>query len=105
MFESEDARAEKLRELFLIERKGERPFLTTSELTLAETLVGANRNADENLIEIYSNWTISNAYLEVGPIHRDILGAASILRALYDTLKLPDAIHLATAFAFDGSHS
>ena len=104
MFESEDDRAEKLRELFLVEHPGEKPFLTTSELTLSETLVGAYRKTDENLIEIYSNWTTSNAYLEVGPIQRDILWSASILRAMYDTLKLPDAIHLATAFAFDCSH-
>jgi predicted nucleic acid-binding protein len=104
MFESEDARSEKLRELFLTERTGERPFLVTSELTLSETLVGAYRKGDESLIEIYSNWTTSNSHLEVGPLHRDILWGASILRAEYDTLKLPDALHLATAFAFDCTH-
>ena len=104
MFESVDDRAEKLRKLFLAERHGEKQFLTTSELTLSETLVGAYRRNDETLVEIYSSWTVSNAYLEVGPVQREILLCASILRATYDALKLPDAIHLATAFAFDCSH-
>jgi predicted nucleic acid-binding protein len=104
MFESEDRRAEQLRELFSAEPKGDTRFLTTSELTLAETLTGAYRKADESLIEIYRNWTISNPYLEVGPIQREILWSAAILRSRHNTLKLPDAIHLATAFEFNCSH-
>lgn len=104
MFESENQRAEKLREIFSAEPKAGVRFFATSELTLAETLTGAYRKADESLIEIYRNWTISNAYLEVGPIQREILWSAAILRSKYDALKLPDAIHLATAFAFNCSH-
>lgn len=103
MFESDDKRAEKLRELFSTSR-GTQPFLATSELTLSETLVGAYRNSNQDLIDIYSRWTITNDYLEVGPVQRDILWAAAVLRSTHRALKLPDAIHLATAFAFDCSH-
>jgi len=104
LFESQDSRAEKLRQLFLIERSAPSPFLATSELTLSEVLVQPYRTADERLIQIYSNWTITNSYLEVGPIRREILWRAAILRSYYEALRLPDAIHLATAFAFRCSH-
>lgn len=104
VFESEDQRAEQLREIFSIEPKGDTRFLATSELTLAEAVTGAYPKSDESLIEIYGNWTVSNTYLEVGPIQRDILWGAAILRSNHDALKLPDAIHLATAFAFNCSH-
>lgn len=81
-----------------------RSFFVTSELTLAELLVDPYRNGDERLIQLYDNWTISNEILEVGPVSRDALYYAAVLRARYKMLKLPDAIHLATAFGFQCSH-
>lgn len=69
----------------------------TSELTLAESLVEPLRNRDVQLVNLYENWTISNQVLEVVPVQREILRHAAILRAQRRSLKLPDAIHLATA--------
>jgi len=101
-FESEDARAERLR--ILLSTLRPQPFLATSELTLSETLAGAYRKSDDSLIEIYSHWTTTNSYIEVSPVTRDVLWAAAILRSQVAALKLPDAIHLATAFALGCSH-
>jgi hypothetical protein len=42
--------------------------------------------------------------LKVGPITSDITGIAAKLRALHKSLKLPDAIHVATALAFGCTH-
>jgi predicted nucleic acid-binding protein len=53
------------------------------------------RNAE--LINVYDNWMITNSYLEVVPIARDLLFKAAHLRANDKSLKLPDAIHLTTA--------
>jgi len=103
-FESENERAEQLRRIFSIEPEGTTRFLTTSELTLSETLTGAFRTGNARLIEIYSAWIKSSRYIEVAPVRRNVLRDAALLRARYAALKLPDAIRLATAFAFDCSH-
>lgn len=79
-------------------------FFATSELTFAETLVEPYRRRDEGLIRSYENWSFNNGILQVGPVTREILYCAAVLRAEHTGLKLPDAIHLATAFAFDCSH-
>lgn len=104
LFEGNDERAKDLRSTFLAYRKSERRFFATSELTLAETLVGAYRKKDEDLVNPYDSWTISNREIEVGPVDRTILWRSAILRERYQPLKLPDAIHLATASAFGCSH-
>ena len=59
----------------------ERPRLVTSHLTLAELLVKPIEMNREDLIQIYNNWMISNAYLEVVPIVGDVLRDAAYLRA------------------------
>ena len=69
----------------------------TSELTLSELMVKPFEMKREDLISAYDNWTISNSYLEVIPIIRDVLRYAAQLRARDKTLKLPNAIHLAIA--------
>lgn len=104
LFEGNDELAADLRSMLLADQKSEPQFFATSELTLAETLVGAYRKKDENLISLYDSWTISNREIEVGPVDRTILWRSAILRERYNALKLPDAIHLATAFAFGCSH-
>ena len=103
LFEGTDELSRVLSELFSIDRNSE-PYLATSELTLAEVLVLPTRRKDVQLISVYDNWTISNSYIEVGPIVRDVLRCAAILRASYLSLKLPDAIHLATALLRLCSH-
>jgi predicted nucleic acid-binding protein len=80
------------------------PFLVTSELTYAETLVKPYRDRDERSIAQFDNWSISNPVLEVRPVTRRVLHEAAVLRAQHKSLRLPDAIHLATAFDAGCSH-
>ena len=98
MFEKKNATARQLSNLLASNWNKNPPLVVTSDLTFAETLVHPYRQKDEQLIQIYENWSISNPYLEVMPITREILNYASVLRADYKSLRLPDAIHLSTAF-------
>lgn len=56
------------------------------------------------LIQMYDNWIRTNAHLTVGPIDRDVLWYAAVFRSQYDSLKLPDAIHLSAAVGLRCSH-
>jgi predicted nucleic acid-binding protein len=85
----------KLRALFAQFDRGELQAVT-SELTLAEILVKPLRDGDVAACESYRRVIQTSASLEVVPIGRDILLAAATLRAT-TTMKLPDAIHAATA--------
>ncbi len=104
LFEGDDELSAALGALFLFEPKSAKPFLATSELTLAELLVVPCREGNDQLIGSYDNWTRTNDYLEVGPVDRSVLWAAALLRARYSGLRLPDAIHVATALRFPCSH-
>jgi len=68
----------------------------TSELSLAECLVKPMRDNNAPLVRVYQQAFESTPHSTVAPITRDILVAAAQLRAA-SSLKLPDAIHLATA--------
>jgi predicted nucleic acid-binding protein len=85
-------------------QKPDEGFLFTSELSLAELLVHPCRDGDERVIQLYDNWTVSSGWLTVGPVDRDTLWSAALVRAEYSTLKLPDAIHLSTAVGFQCTH-
>ena len=76
------------------------PLFATSELTLAEVMVKPYRLGDEMLVQFYDRAIIGNGWLDVGPVDRQILEAAAILRARWRSLRLPDAIHVATAVSF-----
>jgi len=69
----------------------------TSELTVAETLVKPLMDGNQELQETYENALQDSDYLGIIPITRGILVKAAGLRAANTTLRLPDAIHLATA--------
>lgn len=71
----------------------------TSELSLAETLVKPLQSANPELERIYIDAIQSSGSLIVVPVSRDVLIAAARLRARHVALKLPDAIHAATALA------
>ncbi len=73
----------------------------TSELSLAEALVKPMQN--QNLIQqdVYKQAIANNRNLIVAPVSREVLIAAAQLRANTPTLKLPDAIHAATAQFYD----
>ncbi|QYO75956.1 type II toxin-antitoxin system VapC family toxin [Devosia salina] len=81
----------------------EPPFVT-SELTLAESLVHPIRNGDVRQEQGYENALTTSGWLSVIPVSRGILWAAASLRATYTRLKLPDAIHVATALGADCPH-
>lgn len=71
----------------------------TSEITLAEVLVKPLQQHDFNLIVAYNNLLAGRGVgqIETAPITREILGDAARIRAHKASVKLPDAIHIATA--------
>ena len=72
----------------------------TSDLTLAEVLVKPLELNCDDIARIYEDLLQSSPGLTVVPIDRSILVVAARLRAQL-TLRLPDAIHVATALATD----
>jgi len=71
-------------------------IVVTSELTLAEVLVKPLKDQNPAIQHAYRAFLAPTPVLEVVPISRDILEEAAQWRAT-TKLKLPDAIHLATA--------
>jgi predicted nucleic acid-binding protein len=72
-------------------------FATTSELTLAECLVMPYRKNRLDIAAVYEDILKGSDTLRVKAINRDILTAAAMIRAKGQAMKLPDAIHMATA--------
>ncbi|HZZ43250.1 MAG TPA: PIN domain-containing protein [Tepidisphaeraceae bacterium] len=68
----------------------------TSELTLAELLVKPMRDGDIHAQQTCQSILLNNPRLTLMPIARHTLIESARLRA-GSTLKLPDALHLATA--------
>jgi predicted nucleic acid-binding protein len=77
---------------------------TTSELTLAEVLVRPFRSKDEALEYIYRTLLAEEGLVEFVAIDRDTLLDAARVRAAFQNIKLPDAIHLASAIRRKASH-
>ncbi|HEX5778551.1 MAG TPA: type II toxin-antitoxin system VapC family toxin [Xanthobacteraceae bacterium] len=69
----------------------------SSELTLAEILVGPIRDGDDKLASRYHEMFQSGEHFLVAPVERDVLIEAAALRGIVGSLRLPDAIHVATA--------
>ena len=70
----------------------------SSQLTLAECLVKPMRETNEDAIEAVLQFLENQEHIELVPVSRDILVKAAEIRAIAG-LKLPDAIHLASAVA------
>jgi predicted nucleic acid-binding protein len=70
----------------------------TSELTLAETLVQPFQTGNQQQLDLYQRAIANAPHLTVVPIRRELLIDAAQVRAT-TKLKLPDAIHAATALA------
>jgi predicted nucleic acid-binding protein len=104
IFEGRDEIARHLLRLLGAIRPREPTFLVTSELTLAEVLVAPYRLRKDGLFQRYDDAIMTGGMLEVGPVDRSVLYFAAVLRADYRKLKLPDAIHLSTAFGFGCTH-
>lgn len=75
----------------------------TSELTLSEVLVKPIADGDVTKIEAYKNGLRNSETLTVVPVDRDVLIEAASVRA-FSSLKLPDAIHFATALLSNCTH-
>lgn len=69
----------------------------TSALTYSELLVKPLASGHRELIETYEEWMSGGFWLETVPVSRDLLMTASLIRAHARKIKLPDAIHLASA--------
>jgi predicted nucleic acid-binding protein len=69
----------------------------TSEITLAECLVGPFRHRDERTERAFYDVLRPRGGLTVAPVTREVLVGAARLRAARRALKLPDAVHAATA--------
>ncbi len=69
----------------------------TSELTLAEVLVKPLKDQLPAIQQAYKTFLTPTRALSIATVSREILEDAAQLRAT-TKLKLPDAIHLATAF-------
>lgn len=76
----------------------------TSALTLAEVLVHPLRENRQGVAALYRRMLSGEAWLSVIGISPDILEHAAALRAARRSLKLPDAIHVATAMQAGCSH-
>ncbi|HEY3571964.1 MAG TPA: type II toxin-antitoxin system VapC family toxin [Thermoanaerobaculia bacterium] len=68
----------------------------TSELSLAECLVKPMELGRSEVTEAYLEFLQNRRFLAIGPVSREILIEAAHLRGL-SRIKLPDAIHAATA--------
>ena len=72
-------------------------FATTSEITLAEILVKPLQHGSKELTIAYERMIMPTAHLDVLPVRREILINAAGIRALRSSIRLPDAVHIATA--------
>jgi predicted nucleic acid-binding protein len=68
----------------------------TSELTLAEVLIGPLRNNDRDVVRTYKSLLTSSKVLRTVPVNATILERSAAIRC-NSMISLPDAIHLATA--------
>ena len=71
--------------------------ISTSALTFSELKVKPLQIGDLDLLQTYDEWSSSAPWMDIWPVTLPILDGAALLRATRTGLKLPDAIHLATA--------
>ncbi len=84
----------------LLQRIDQKTLLAvSSDITLAEVLVKPMADARVDLQETHETALQSGGNLNMAPVTRSILREAARLRARYAALKLPDAIHAATAIS------
>jgi predicted nucleic acid-binding protein len=99
-FESEGARSDHAWWLLDAVETG-RVHGVTSELTLAEVLVKPLEMNDDGLAEAYRSMISGTAVLDVKPVDRETLVEAAWIRSRRKAVRLPDAIHLASARRLD----
>jgi predicted nucleic acid-binding protein len=83
--------------IIALQNGAQTPLFLTSRLTFAELMVKPLRDRDRMMASIYTSWAMSSAWLSVCEVDGRVLELAPLLRAQRPRLKLPDAIHLASA--------
>lgn len=78
--------------------------IVTSELTLAELLVRPLREDNAERVYVYRDLFEAAGNVDARSISRDVLLATAQIRADHPSVKLPDAIHIATAELARCSH-
>jgi predicted nucleic acid-binding protein len=78
--------------------------VVTTEMTLAELLVVPFRRADNTLVAFYTRLLSSEGTVDLRPASRETFLMAARLRSETPALKLPDAVHLATAMLSGCTH-
>lgn len=73
----------------------------TSEITLAELLVKPTELGAIDLASAYDRMIVSGPGFEVLPVMRHILVSAAGIRATRPSVRLPDAVHIASARALE----
>jgi predicted nucleic acid-binding protein len=101
--DEDETRASLLSELICRQPLDKAPIFCTSEISLAETLVKPLRLQREAVIQRYEDTIQTSYWLDVVPVARDVLYYAAVIRSQFK-LKLPDAIHLSTAYAAGCTH-
>lgn len=71
----------------------------TSEMTLAEILVKPVERGAAELASAYEAMIMPGPNFEIMPVRREVLVAAAGIRATRSSVRLPDAVHIATAQA------
>lgn len=71
----------------------------SSSLSLSECLVLPFKQNKKDLVRVYREAISSNQYLTIAPINDNVLISSANVRAK-SGLKLPDAIHAATALSY-----
>ncbi|OLP52650.1 hypothetical protein BJF92_14650 [Rhizobium rhizosphaerae] len=104
LLESQTPESKALQELLKRSRDHETPPFITSALTFSELLVRPYRLGQTIIAQEYRYLSHGNAWLSVAPVTASILDVAALLRAERRALKLPDAIHVASALSAGCSH-
>lgn len=95
-FENRSARSDHAWWLLMAIERGDLVGVT-SELTLAELLVRPMLDQDDDLVQHYKELITPGEGFEVPAVGRDILIEAAVLRTVRPSLRLPDAVHVASA--------
>ena len=106
LIEAVEGRSELTEELtdVLLTFSGVPNRFVTSELTLAELLVKPMELGRSDLLSVYEELMRSDDLMETISIDRHVLRGAALLRSHDLSLKLTDAIHLASAIRGKCTH-
>lgn len=102
--ENSDAAGDVIRQITATHSENRDALFVTSDLTLSELLVLPYREQNETLSGFYRRIMAGEVWLRTELVSPQILETAAVLRAVRGSIKLPDAIHAATAMSTGCSH-